>query len=174
MSTLPGALVGILVPHIVCTLVILARTYSRLLLLRKWFLDDTLILLAWVCSTAVCIIYAIGTQSRDQHSNTATVTPETLRTYTSLILHQLTLLATKLSILTFYHRIFSPAPREDQPAGRIEKTLTRATMLFLILYGIPLLSLTILRASNLCISPSQLSQETTPIPSPPTPPLAIT
>jgi hypothetical protein len=150
MSTIPGALVGILVPHIVCTLVILARTYSRLLLLRKWFLDDTLILLAWACSTAVCIIYAIGTQSqpqsRDHHLvNTAAIAPETLRTYASLILHQLTLLATKLSILTFYHRIFSPAPREDHPDGRIEKTLTRATMLFILLYGIPLLSLAIFR-----------------------------
>ncbi|KAK4155589.1 hypothetical protein C8A00DRAFT_31537 [Chaetomidium leptoderma] len=172
-STIPGVLFGILVPHIVCTLFIAARTWSRLFLLRKWFLDDTLILLAWTFSTAVCIIYTISTQqSRHDHdphdyappSSSSSPEPSAIRTYTSLILYQLTLLLTKLSILAFYHRIFSPSTTSSSPkpppssssspssssataaaAVTLERTLTRLTTQLVLLYGLPLLALSLLQ-----------------------------
>ncbi|OAA53802.1 integral membrane protein [Niveomyces insectorum RCEF 264] len=55
-----GVLVGILLPHAVCTLFVLGRAWSRLVLLRKWFLDDSLLAVAWLCSTAVCVVYSIA------------------------------------------------------------------------------------------------------------------
>ncbi|KAK0615666.1 hypothetical protein B0T17DRAFT_644753, partial [Bombardia bombarda] len=139
-SVIPGILFGILVPHIVCTVFILARTWSRLFLLRKWFLDDTLILLAWLFSTAVCIVYSMAAaqsppriheQQQDTGDNTYV-----LRTYTGLICYQLCLLLTKLSILSFYTRIFSST-------GRL--LLARATVLFVVLFGVPLLVMSILQ-----------------------------
>ncbi|KAK0708545.1 hypothetical protein B0H67DRAFT_468942, partial [Lasiosphaeris hirsuta] len=141
----PGILFGILVPHIVCTLVTLARTWSRLFLLRKWFLDDTLILLAWAFSTTVCIVYSIAAQSprlltpTSDSTTTFSLTtydqtllhPYILRTYLGLIFYQLCLCLTKLSILTFYLRIFSSRP--------LSFRLAWATIITILLYGVPLL-----------------------------------
>ncbi|KAK3381727.1 hypothetical protein B0H63DRAFT_213152 [Podospora didyma] len=153
-SIIPGILFGILVPHIVCTVIILARAWSRLFLLRKWFLDDTLILLAWIFSTAVCIVYSIAAKSPGIHatmtndynyasddSNTAgeheqaALRPYMLRTYIGLIFYQLCLCLTKLSILTFYLRIFSSRP--------VEKRLAWATVILVLLYGCPLLFISV-------------------------------
>ena len=33
------------------------------MLLRKWFVDDTLIVLAWVFSTAVCVVYSVAAET---------------------------------------------------------------------------------------------------------------
>ncbi|KAK4186377.1 hypothetical protein QBC35DRAFT_554179, partial [Podospora australis] len=146
-SVIPGILFGILVPHIVCTIFILARTFSRLFLLRKWFLDDTLIVLAWVFSTAVCVVYSIAAQSSfpdlssthfDANNPTAlldALRPYILRTYLALIFYQLCLCLTKLSILAFYFRIFA--------SRRLEKRLAWATVIFVLLFGIPLLFMSI-------------------------------
>ncbi|KAK3332226.1 hypothetical protein B0T19DRAFT_439083 [Cercophora scortea] len=135
-SIIPGILFGILVPHIVCTLFILARTWSRLFLLRKWFLDDTLIILAWIFSTTVCIVYSIAAQTPNLH-DTAPDEQDlyVMRTYIGLICYQLCLCLTKLSILAFYLRIFSSRP--------IERRLAWATVIAVLLYGIPLLFITI-------------------------------
>ncbi|KAK1753980.1 hypothetical protein QBC47DRAFT_423782 [Echria macrotheca] len=143
-ANIPGILFGILVPHIVCTLVILARAWSRVFLLRKWFLDDSLIMLAWAFSTTVCIVYSIAAQSPrpDGHFNTLTTsptedfdTPAALRTYLGLIFYQLCLCLTKLSILAFYLRIFSSRP--------LERRLAWATVIAVLLYGIPLLFMSV-------------------------------
>ncbi|KAK4039070.1 hypothetical protein C8A01DRAFT_47403 [Parachaetomium inaequale] len=150
-TLLPGALFGLLVPHIVCTLFILARTYSRLFLLRKWFFDDTLIFLAWAFATTVCVIYSITTQSRSRTPLLPSETDtSTLPTYTALLLYQLSLLLTKLSTLAFYNRIFSSSsssPRSHGGGGRprLEQHLTRLTTLLVLVYAIPLLTLTILQ-----------------------------
>ncbi|KXX75180.1 hypothetical protein MMYC01_209613 [Madurella mycetomatis] len=163
-SVIPGVLFGILVPHIVCTVFIFARGWSRLFLLRKWFLDDTLIVLAWAFSTAVCIIYSIAAQSprirsatiasssrdaaisaydaddydydpADYYSHADTLRPYILRTYIGLILYQLCLCLTKLSILAFYLRIFASRP--------LLKRLAWATVIGVVLFGCPLLFMSI-------------------------------
>ncbi|KAK3316495.1 integral membrane protein [Apodospora peruviana] len=133
-----GILFGILVPHIICTLIVLARTSSRLFLLRKWFLDDTLIALAWLFSTAVCIVYSIAASSPTTMYTTVTggaVRPYVLRTYVGLICYQLCLCLTKLSVLAFYFRMFSSRP--------LERRLAWATVIFVLLYGVPLLFMTV-------------------------------
>jgi len=154
MSTdpsIPGILFGILVPHIVCTLFILARAWSRISLLRKWFLDDSLIVLAWAFSTTVCIVYSIAAQSPriQNHFSTFTAppvaatsslttpydTPAAVRTYLGLIFYQLCLCLTKLSILAFYLRIFSSRP--------LERRLAWATVIAVLLYGVPLLFMSV-------------------------------
>ncbi|KAH8887572.1 hypothetical protein GQ53DRAFT_725823 [Thozetella sp. PMI_491] len=115
-SHVPAVLAGILVPHIVCTLFIFARAWSRLFLLRKWFLDDTLIVLGWLFSTAVCVVYSIAASTSD-------------------IRNALCLCATKLSILAFYLRMFSSRPAE--------RRLAWGTVCFVLLYGIPMLFMSI-------------------------------
>ncbi|KAK0616513.1 hypothetical protein B0T14DRAFT_410935, partial [Immersiella caudata] len=120
-ANIPGILFGILVPHTVCTLFILARGWSRLALLRKWFLDDTLIVAAWAFSTTVCVIYSIAAQAP--------------RVASSLICYQLCLCITKLSILAFYLRIFT--------TRLVERRLAWATIIAVLLYGIPLLFMTV-------------------------------
>ncbi|KAK3945733.1 hypothetical protein QBC46DRAFT_445121 [Diplogelasinospora grovesii] len=163
-SVIPGILFGILVPHIVCTVFILARTYSRLRLLRKWFPDDTLIVLAWIFSTTVCIVYSVAAKSprirdavavstgsnrsvsdSDSDSDSGNgfyydpndeIQPYILRTYIGLICYQLCLCITKLSVLAFYLRMFSGS----RP---LERRLAWATVILVILYGVPLLFMSI-------------------------------
>ncbi|KAK4216859.1 hypothetical protein QBC37DRAFT_278523 [Rhypophila decipiens] len=140
-TSMPGILLGILLPHIICTLIILLRASSRIFLLRKWFLDDTLILLAWILSTTVCIIYAVASQQQQPHQATTYESSYyALRTYTPLITYQLSLLLTKCSILSFYLRIFSSS---SQPLMLLQKRLAMATLIFVILYGVPLLFMSV-------------------------------
>jgi len=147
-------LAGILLPHAVCTLFVAARTWSRLVLLRKWFLDDTLMVAAWVFSTAVCVVYSVAAETPNIRqavvlSSTASgddaaadwdrdgeaVQPYMLRTYLGLIFYQLCLCAAKLSILAFYLRMFHPRP--------LLRRLAWATVIFVILYGVPLLFMSV-------------------------------
>jgi hypothetical protein len=148
---MPAILAGILIPHIICTLFILARIFSRVLLLRKWFIDDTLILLAWGFSTAVCVVYSIAAETPeilavpdetmlqmqldDDNEMGGSVHPYIMRTYLGLIFYQLCLCLTKLSILAFYLRMFSSRPKE--------RYLAWGTVIFVILYGFPMLFMSI-------------------------------
>ncbi|PKS10985.1 hypothetical protein jhhlp_002744 [Lomentospora prolificans] len=147
---MPAILAGILIPHIICTIFIAARVVSRLFLLRKWYLDDTLILIAWCFSTAICIIYSIAAYTRDillapnelvlQHDlevegHAGSIHPYIMRTYLGLIFYQMCLCLTKLSILTFYLRMFS--------GKRKERRMAKGTMAFVLLYGIPMLFISI-------------------------------
>ncbi|ROT42566.1 hypothetical protein SODALDRAFT_266803, partial [Sodiomyces alkalinus F11] len=102
---LPLALLGLVIPHGVCTLFILGRLYARVVLLRKWFLDDTLILLSFLFSTAVCVVYSMC------------------------------LCLNKLSILSFYLRMFSSRPKE--------RILVLCTIAFVIAFGLPMLFMSI-------------------------------
>ncbi|KAB5582931.1 hypothetical protein GE09DRAFT_1211548 [Coniochaeta sp. 2T2.1] len=136
-TSIPSILAGLLVPHIVCTVFLLARVCSRLFILRKWFHDDTLIVAAWLFSTAVCTVYSIAASIPDLSA--AVLLGEnqtyTMTTYLGLIFYQLTLLLTKLSILSFYLRIFSSRP--------IERRLAIFTIAVVVAYGIPLLAISV-------------------------------
>ncbi|KAL2162283.1 hypothetical protein VTH06DRAFT_7196 [Thermothelomyces fergusii] len=158
--TVPFALVGILVPHLVCTLFILARAYSRISLLRRWFLDDSLILLAWATSTAVCIVYSIsailsgshlGYLDRDENDNSvspaAIAIPVSTSPYIALILYQFAHLSIKLSTLASYYRIFSSS-EGSRRASQAERTLTCLTGVAVVLYILPLLALTVLQCHH--------------------------
>ncbi|KAL1878021.1 hypothetical protein VTK73DRAFT_8245 [Phialemonium thermophilum] len=152
VSGVSGTLAGILFPHALCTVFVLARVWSRAFLLRKWFLDDFLIVLAWIFSTAVCVVYSIAAETPNLRAavevSTASNNNELaddgrddpvrlymLRTYLGLIFYQLCLCLTKLSILAFYLRMFCSRPLERRLAG--------ATVAFVIAYGVPLLFVSI-------------------------------
>ncbi|KAJ9142350.1 Integral membrane protein [Pleurostoma richardsiae] len=135
-------LAGLLVPHLVCTLVILARVWSRLRLLCKWFLDDTLIVAAWLFSTGVCAVYCAAAVSPAIHRAVGlgahtVVKPYAVRVYLGLVFYQLCLCLSKLSILAFYLRLLQSRP--------LERRLARATVVFVLLYGVPLLLISVLQ-----------------------------
>ncbi|SPO07550.1 uncharacterized protein DNG_10245 [Cephalotrichum gorgonifer] len=139
-TAMPAILAGILIPHATCTLVVVARVAARRLH-GTWSPSDTLALLSWACSTAICIIYSIAAYTPDillapselalqNDAPEGSVHPYIMRTYLGLIFYQLCLCLTKLSVLSFYlgalHR-------------RAERRLTWATIVAVILYGVPLL-----------------------------------
>ncbi|KAM0277619.1 hypothetical protein ACHAQH_005647 [Verticillium albo-atrum] len=144
----PNALLGLVIPHGICTLFILARLAARLLVLRKWFVDDTLIVFSFLASTGVCVVYSIAAQTPDVlHADEPAlqqglgknwgVHPYILRTYLGLLFYQITLCLTKLSILTFYLRVFASRAKE--------RRLVWCTILFVILYGVPMLLMSVLQ-----------------------------
>ncbi|KAL8381622.1 hypothetical protein RB595_005756 [Gaeumannomyces hyphopodioides] len=139
---------GLLVPHAVCTIFIATRAWSRLRVLHKWFLDDTLIVAAWIFSTAVCVVYTIAAElpsitqsmvlmaSKDAGPlGGEDVQPYLLRTYLGLIFYQMCLCLTKLSILSFYLRMFNSRP--------LERRLAWATVCLVLAFGLPLLAMSI-------------------------------
>ncbi|OLN97958.1 hypothetical protein CCHL11_02543 [Colletotrichum chlorophyti] len=143
-ANIPLYLTGILLPHAICTLFILARVVSRTWVLRKWFIDDTLIILSYLFSTALCIVYTITattpsllTAPLDQATLQNDANPYIMRTYLGLVYYQLCLCLTKLSLLAFYVRIFNSRP--------IERRLARITVAIVILFSFPMLLMTILQ-----------------------------
>ncbi|KEZ42194.1 Integral membrane protein [Scedosporium apiospermum] len=147
---MPAILAGILIPHIMCTLVILGRVISRLFFLGRWYIDDTLIVTSWAFSTAICIIYSIAAYTPDillapneltlQHNlevegRAGSIHPYIMRTYLGLIFYQLCLCLTKLSVLAFYLRMFTE--------NKKERWIAWGTMCFVFLYGIPMLFISI-------------------------------
>lgn len=131
---IPGISAGILVPHIVCTMLVVLRVCSRRICLRKWFLDDTLIIVAWFWSTAVCVVYMMAVQvPRFRDANItpfSPITPYLTRTYLGLIFYQLSLCFTKLSIGFFYLRMFN-----SRPAMR---TVSWLTIALTFIFSVPL------------------------------------
>ncbi|KAJ0167199.1 hypothetical protein CTA2_3867 [Colletotrichum tanaceti] len=142
-ADVPFFMAGILLPHAVCTLLILARVVSRAWVLRKWFIDDTLIVLSWLFSTALCIVYGITATTPSllgappDEAALKDANPYIMRTYLGLIYYQLCLCFTKLSILAFYLRVFV--------ARQKERYLVWATVAFVILYGAPMLLMSFLQ-----------------------------
>ncbi|WYZ35764.1 hypothetical protein EsH8_X_000411 [Colletotrichum jinshuiense] len=143
-ANVPIYMTGILVPHAICTIVIIARIVSRIWVLRKWFIDDTFILLAWLFSSALCVVYGISATTpallgapSDAASLQKDANPYIMRTYLGLIYYQLCLCLTKLSILAFYLRIFASRPRE--------RRLARATVAFVLLYSLPMMLMSFLQ-----------------------------
>ncbi|KAK1979824.1 integral membrane protein [Colletotrichum cereale] len=140
----PFYMAGIFLPHAICTLFIFARVVCRVRVVGKWFLDDTLIFLSWLFSTALCVVYAITAQTPsllgappDGASSVLDANPYIMRTYLGLIYYQLCLCLTKLSILAFYLRVFACRPRE--------RFLARAAVVFVFLYSAPMLLMSFLQ-----------------------------
>ncbi|KAK4194906.1 hypothetical protein QBC40DRAFT_237646 [Triangularia verruculosa] len=144
-SIIPGILFGILTPHIVCTLFLLSRLFSRLVVLKKWFWwEDSLILASFLFSTAVCTVYGIAAKGYYRSGSHHSDSSYTLRTYLALIFYQLSLCLTKLSIVAFYLRIFSGCY-----TTRRLRLLCVLTVGFILCYGIPLLFVSIFQCHPL-------------------------
>jgi hypothetical protein len=51
-SRVPEILFGAIFPAAIATIFVLARFYSRAILMKNWGWDDSWILLSWVCSSS--------------------------------------------------------------------------------------------------------------------------
>ncbi|TDZ75009.1 hypothetical protein CTRI78_v000031 [Colletotrichum trifolii] len=142
-ANVPVFLTGIILPHAVCTLFLFVRVASRTWVLKKWFLDDTLIFLSWLFSTALCVVYSITATTPTLLAAPAEATlqkddnPYIMRTYLGLIYYQLCLCLTKFSVLAFYLRVFTSRPRE--------RWLAWGTVAFVFLYSVPMLLMSFLQ-----------------------------
>lgn len=144
---IPLALLGLIIPHGICTVIVLSRLVARIGFLRKWFLDDSLIVAAYLFGTAVCVIYGVASQRPDvlhadelalqasMDENSWAVHPYILRTYLGLLFYQVSLCLTKISILTFYLRLFS--------SSRPYRRTVWITIGFVIAFGIPMLLMSV-------------------------------
>jgi hypothetical protein len=129
-SEVPGLLAGILVPEIVCSFIILGRIYSRGILIKNWGWDDTLIILAWICSLTVVTLvgveshFGLGHKHKDIPLRYQAIAIKC--SYFTIIFYQACLLITKLSILFFYLRILKL---------RLQRILIWSTISFVCTYG---------------------------------------
>ncbi|KAK7953819.1 hypothetical protein PG996_014706 [Apiospora saccharicola] len=127
-----GAFSGIIITHVICTVFLVLRIASRLHCLRRWFVDDTLMVISWIWSTGICAAYSLALHLPlpvDVTHKSPMVT-YLLRTYLGLIFYQLALCFAKLSIGSFYLRMFKSKPAMT--------ALTWATIGLIVGLAIPL------------------------------------
>lgn len=129
-------------PHFFCTLAVGLRAVCRYTITKRWYIDDTLITMAWLSSTVVLVVYSIAASNEhilnavvNVESSIPDLKPYLMRTYLGLIFYQICLCLTKLSVLAFYLRMFSERRRERRMAWM--------TVLWVTVYGTPLLFLSI-------------------------------
>lgn len=105
---------GIVVSHVVCTIFILLRVVSRLCCLRKWFVDDTLMMVAWLWSTGVCTVYVLMLRLPRSVGSPVSLGDPVASYWVlgclGLSFYQMSLCFAKLSIASFYLRIFRTRP----------------------------------------------------------------
>ena len=134
-----GAFSGIIITHVICTVFLVLRIASRLHCLRRWFFDDTLMVLSWIWSTGICTVYSLALHlpSPVDVTHKSPMVTYLLRTYLGLILYQLALCFAKLSIGSFYLRMFKSKPAMT--------ALTWATIGLVIGLAIPLTAMSALQ-----------------------------
>ncbi|KAI8957503.1 hypothetical protein F5Y11DRAFT_85125 [Daldinia sp. FL1419] len=135
-SQVPDILVGIIIPLVFASLVVIGRLYSRFLLKNQWW-DDAAIFFAWLFAVALVAIVGVETQYGLGHkfSNVPLrLQPVGIRlSYATISCYQVSLVLTKIGILLFYLRILK------LPYQRI---LVFATMGCVVVYGIVFFLLT--------------------------------
>lgn len=114
-NKVPQILVGITFPQILALFFISARAYTRVKILHQWSLDDSLIMLAWISSIPISVLFGVATRYGHGH-HVDDVPFDVVKksfsiVYATVICYQVALASTKLSILVFYHRVF-PGRRE--------------------------------------------------------------
>ncbi|KAK7935610.1 hypothetical protein PG985_001105 [Apiospora marii] len=127
-----GAFSGIIITHVICTVFLVLRIASRLHCLRRWFVDDTLMVISWIWSTGICTAYSLALHlpSPVDVTHKSPMVTYLLRSYLGLILYQLALCFAKLSIGSFYLRMFKSKPAMT--------ALTWATIGLIVGLAIPL------------------------------------
>lgn len=126
----------------IALLFVLGRVISRVFVIGILGWDDILIVFAWLNGLVLSILFCVATEygqgyrlenvPLDLLANSFSIT------YITLILYQLALCFTKLSILVFYLRVF--------PARR-ERLLSWGTIIFMAVASIPILIVDILQCN---------------------------
>ncbi|KAK0609017.1 hypothetical protein DIS24_g12586, partial [Lasiodiplodia hormozganensis] len=134
-SRAPLILLGNILPQSLATLFVLARITTRSLLSRHntWGPDDTTLTLSWLSSLALTTLSCLQTRyGAGQHLATVPLSnlkPSLQLAYATLLLYNLTLCLTKVSVSLFYLRVF---------ADRWNKPLSLAALAFVVVYTVPL------------------------------------
>ncbi|PMD41971.1 hypothetical protein L207DRAFT_391012, partial [Hyaloscypha variabilis F] len=123
-------LIASIIPSIFASILVLARFYSRVFIMKNWGNDDSWILLSWVIgSIALTTLNGIltsritGTQHTVQTSENLVLTMRL--GFASRELYQVCVGTTKLGLCAFYLRIFQ---------DRVSKVIIRSTMGFIALF----------------------------------------
>lgn len=132
-SRAPLILLGNILPQSLATLFVLARIATKSLLSRTWGSDDTTLTLSWLSSLALTVLSCLQTRyGAGQHLASVPLSnlkPSLQLAYATLLLYNLTLCLTKVSISLFYLRVF---------ADRWNKPLSLAALTFVVAYTVPL------------------------------------
>ncbi|KAF4536502.1 Integral membrane protein [Lasiodiplodia theobromae] len=132
-SRAPLILLGNILPQSLATLFVLARITTKSLLSHTWGPDDTTLTLSWLSSLALTVLSCLQTRyGAGQHLATvplSNVKPSLQLAYATLLLYNLTLCLTKVSVSLFYLRVF---------ADRWNKHLSLAALAFVVVYTVPL------------------------------------
>ncbi|CZR59409.1 uncharacterized protein PAC_09301 [Phialocephala subalpina] len=138
-SRVPEIFIGTLVPTALASILVIARLYSKGVLIKKWRLDDTLIVIAWVLNLGFSLLnclyarYGMGHHAEFMRpSDQGTVLK---LQFASRLLFQSTLCISKLGICVFYHRVFQ---------DHTSRILVYLIIGFLIISTIPVQTLVIL------------------------------
>ncbi|KAE9366940.1 hypothetical protein N431DRAFT_286089, partial [Stipitochalara longipes BDJ] len=134
-SRAPAILAGNLIPELIATVCFFARVYARAWLLRNWGLDDTFLAISWIGSFVLCVCSCLSTKYGAGHHiwdipqiPHEYIIPTLQIGFGSLLVYQMTLALTKLSICLFYLRLFN---------DKATKYVVYTTMGFICIYTIP-------------------------------------
>ncbi|GME34558.1 Integral membrane protein [Neofusicoccum parvum] len=124
---------GNLIPQFVASTFVIARIISKAWIRRVWGHDDTMLCIAWTTSIALTILSCVQTMYGagihvDELPISALEANRKVQ-YASLLLYNLTLALTKITICLFYLNIF---------ADPLNRRLTIAALIFILSYTIPL------------------------------------
>ncbi|KAB2569614.1 hypothetical protein DBV05_g11712, partial [Lasiodiplodia theobromae] len=129
----PLILLGNILPQSLATLFVLARIATKSLLSHTWGPDDTTLTLSWLSSLALTVLSCLQTRyGAGQHLATvpfSNLKPSLQLAYATLLLYNLTLCLTKVSITLFYLRVV---------ADRWNRALSLAALAFVVVYTVPL------------------------------------
>ncbi|KAE9369998.1 hypothetical protein N431DRAFT_512041 [Stipitochalara longipes BDJ] len=123
-------LIASIIPSIFATILVLARFYSRVFIMKNWGHDDSWILFSWVIgSIALTTLNGILTARSTGTLRAAQTSEDVVLTmrlgFASRELYQVCIGTTKLGVCAFYLRIFQ---------DRVSKVIIRSTMGFIALF----------------------------------------
>ncbi|KAH6681399.1 hypothetical protein B0J14DRAFT_214731 [Halenospora varia] len=112
-SRIPQLFAVLILATVLASTFLFARIYCRAIMLRRWAVDDSLLLLAWVCMVVAIVLnclapkYDIGFHIGSRPISALTQTDGWPRVaFAANLLHQLVLTLTKLSLCFFYLEVF--------------------------------------------------------------------
>ncbi|KIN03215.1 hypothetical protein OIDMADRAFT_95408, partial [Oidiodendron maius Zn] len=133
-TRVPEVLWGSIIPFGVATIFVIARVYSRLILIRSWGQDDTWISISWVGAIVLtilnCLFTLYGTGRHITVQKPQWVTPSLKVSYCVRLVYLFVLATTKIGVLALYQRVFD---------DRKTRNIIRGMMAAVVLYTTPVI-----------------------------------
>lgn len=109
-SRVASLLAGSIVPHVISSIFVLARLYSRKFLSGSWGIDDTLITISWIGSIFIAVIQCLFVEFGGGHHQDVLASADIISMkklgFANRLVFQFVICTTKLGICAFYLRIF--------------------------------------------------------------------